>query len=190
MSLNLIRCDRCGLPVEYTAWNTGVFHRCPCGANLYARTYPLLESPLAGGRAGSDLSAEDQSCCFYHPQKQAVVACDTCGRFLCDLCDLAAGARHVCGQCFARAMNESTDDQFCSRRPTHDQAALTLAIIPLTAPLGIYHAIRHHNSPGSVLGVRKGLMAAALIVGLINILLLAYFVFKLLEVSVSRYPVG
>ena len=180
MSLSLIRCDRCGLPVDATAWNTGVFSKCPCGAALYARTYPMLLSPLAGGRGGSDLSGEDQSCCFYHPQKQAVVACDTCGRFLCGLCDLAVGERHVCGQCFSRAMNESTDDQFCSRRPTHDQAALTLAIIPLTAPLGIYHAIRHHNSPGSVLGVRKGLMAAAAVVGFASTAFWGYVVIKLL----------
>jgi len=134
----------------------------------------MLVAPLAGGQGGSDLSGEDQSCCFYHPQKQAVVACDTCGRFLCGLCDLAVGQRHVCGPCFRRAMLESTDAQLCPRRPTYDQAAITLAVIPLTAPLGIYFALRHWNSPGSVLGVRRGLMTAALIVGLMSTVFWGY----------------
>ena len=166
--LSLIRCDRCGTPVDAAAWNTGLFAPCPCGAKLYARTYPMLVSPLPGGRGGSDLSGEDQSCCFHHPKKQAVVACDTCGRFLCGLCDLAVGERHVCGTCFRRAMLESTDAQLCPHRPTHDQAAITLAVIPVTAPLGVYLALRHWNSPGSVLGVRKRLMATAVVVGLIS----------------------
>jgi len=143
----------------------------------------MLVTPLTGGRGGSDLSNEDQSCCFYHPQKQASAACDTCGRFLCGLCDLQAGSAHICGQCLQRAMQESTasdDERLCPRRPTYDQAAMTLAIIPITAPLGVYYALRHWNTPGSVLGVRRGLLTAAGIVGAAGTVFWGYIAVKLI----------
>jgi len=181
MSLSLIRCDRCGALVEFAAWNTGVFTPCACGAKLYARAYPKLVTPLAAGHGGADRADDDQSCCFYHPQKQAAVACETCGRFLCDLCDLAIGEVHVCGQCYWRAMQESNDERFCPRRPTHDQAALMLAIIPVTAPLGVYYALRHWNSPGSVLGVRRGWLTAAAVVGAVGTVFWGYVAVKLIS---------
>jgi hypothetical protein len=192
MSLNLIRCDRCGAPVDQAAWNASTPHECTCGAELYTKAFPMLTTPLTGGHVGSDLSGDDQSCCFFHPQKQASASCDTCGRFLCDLCDLPASTGHVCGQCFWRAMQTpggtgqssgavESDDRLCPRRPTYDQAALSLALIPVTAPLGIVYALIHWNSPGSLLGVRKPLLAAAVVAGLASTAFWGYVAFRWLS---------
>jgi len=181
MSLSLIRCDRCGAPVEFGAWNTGVFTSCPCGAKLYARAYPKLVTPLAAGHGGADRAGDEQSCCFHHPQKQAAVACEICGRFLCDLCDLAVGEAHVCGQCYWQAMRESNDPRFCPRRATYDQAALALACIPVTAPLGVYYALRHWNSPASVLGVRRWLLTTAAIVGAVGTVFWGVIAYRLIS---------
>jgi len=184
MSVTVIRCDRCGGLLGIGQWNTGRFVSCACGSKVRVEAYPTLVSPLQGGKSGQDLLAEDQASCYYHPQKQATAPCDVCGRFLCDLCDVALGKGHVCAQCLWTSMSQSSDERFCVRRQTFDSAALAMAIIPITAPLGLYYAIRHWNSAGSVLGTRKWLFVVAGIVSVLGTLGWGYLLLKvILEVA-------
>ncbi len=103
---------------------------------------------------------DDQAGCFYHPQKKAVVLCAYCGRFLCALCDVEWGGEHLCPACLETGKKKGRIISLERRRVLYDAAALKLAVYPvlmfwftlLTAPIALYIAIRHWNSPTSILG--------------------------------------
>ncbi len=103
---------------------------------------------------------DDQASCFYHSQKKAVIPCDNCGRFLCALCDVELGGKHLCPACLETGKKKGRIIDLERHRVLYDAAALKLAIYPVlmfwftlfTAPIALYLAIRHWNSPGSIVG--------------------------------------
>src|SRR4051812_10375500 len=87
---------KCGLPTDNL---DGAFHLCPrCGDWVQAYVFPALRRLQPVTLAESAL-VEGQSSCFYHPQKLAAIACESCGRFLCALCDVEIGGVHRCPRC-------------------------------------------------------------------------------------------
>jgi hypothetical protein len=102
--------------------------------------------------AGQRLMVDHHASCFYHPNKQAVVPCDNCGRFLCALCDVDFGGRRLCPVCIESGSGESTTDDMDAHRVLYDKLALFLAIIPtiLTQLIAIFLAIRYWTSPISI----------------------------------------
>ena len=87
--------------------------------------------------------------------------CGRCGRFLCALCDLDIGGRHLCPACVAdgpplttatTASGERTaGGELANERFLYDRMALTLAAAPLlflwpvtlfTAPVALFYAVR------------------------------------------------
>jgi len=74
--------------------------RCPCCSRRFvARLFPALFRADERGQAGEPLVDASQAACFFHAGRRATVACDECGRFLCALCDLTVGGRHLCPLC-------------------------------------------------------------------------------------------
>jgi hypothetical protein len=108
---------------------------------------------------GDSLQTDDEASCFYHPEKKAVVACESCGRFICSLCEISMAGRRLCPNCMELGRNQEKIAELVTHRSLHDQIALSLAIVPLliyfitliTAPMAIYFSIRHWKSPTSIL---------------------------------------
>jgi hypothetical protein len=68
--------------------------------------------------------------CFFHPQKKAAVACESCGRFLCDLCDLEFDGRHICPNCLSAGRKKGALKNFDQFRLSWTGVALLVAIVP------------------------------------------------------------
>jgi len=52
--------------------------------DIRVEVFPAFFCGGAGGRlSGYAGHADTEAACFYHPQKKAVIPCDSCGRFLC-----------------------------------------------------------------------------------------------------------
>ena len=159
-------------------FNRGELAPCPaCGAAVRVDVFPALFRPLAPGQAGERLMVEGESSCFYHPQKRAVVPCDNCGRFLCALCDLELNDQHLCPACLEAGSKKGRIASLQHQRMCYDRLALWLAVLPLfiwpftlvTAPMALFFAIRHWNSPSSILGGNKVRLVAAMVVAVLQL---------------------
>jgi len=117
---------------------------------------------------------DDEASCFYHPDKQAVIPCDSCGRFLCSLCDLELDNMHLCASCLETSQEKRKIKNLENHRTLYDSVALHLAVLPvliwfttiITAPVAVFLAIRHWKTPSSIIRRTKiRLILAMLIAG-------------------------
>jgi hypothetical protein len=102
---------------------------------------------------GESISTGQEASCFYHPTKKAAFHCDGCGRFLCTLCEIKVGRRHLCPSCLAMVGKEDKPSELDTSRVLYDWMALFLAIVPamVTPLVTFYLAVRHWNAPGGLL---------------------------------------
>src|SRR5262249_8414568 len=148
-----------------------------CGARLRADVFPAQFVSLEPGASAESLLAEGDAGCFYHPNKRALVVCDACGRFLCSLCEVELGGRHLCTGCLEGQRRRGNLDVLETERPLYDRIALSLAIYPLlifyftvvTAPAAIYVALRYWKAPASLVGGTKVRFVAAIVISLVQI---------------------
>lgn len=165
-----LTCVKCRAPLISTqnaetagiAFNTLEPTWCPnCGARTIVEVYPALFRVISHGGAGEKIGSAEEAACFYHPQKRASVPCDSCGRFLCALCDVELNGQHICPNCLQTGKKKGRLKNFENERVLYDQIALTAAVLPaalmvtyyftaVTAPLALYLSIRNWKTPSSV----------------------------------------
>lgn len=168
MSEQIVRCPKCQAPVSPASYDRPGMVRCfACQAQMAVKTYPALTTvPVAGAR-GEAVIADDQASCFYHAGKKAAVPCDQCGRFLCSLCDIPVGGRHLCPACI-QGGPQAQSSEFDASRPLRDSLALSMAWWPLmvTPLVSLYMAIRYWSTPGSLVRTVPWRWVAAVIISL------------------------
>lgn len=162
MSTTLIHCPKCKAALMDGVFNRDDFSPCPaCQSPLRIEVFPAMFRRETEGRAGERIFAETEASCFYHPQKKAVLPCESCGRFLCALCDCEHQGRHLCPTCLESGRSKGKIKSLENTRTRYDNIALTLAIFPIlifyftliTAPMALYVAIRYWKAP---LGLTQG----------------------------------
>jgi hypothetical protein len=129
-----------------------------CGAPFQAWVFPALLRGV-GEEAEPAPAAEQEASCFYHASKKAVTVCDGCGVFLCGLCDVSMGGRHLCPRCLEKGGSKGKIRDLQRERFLYDDLALSLSVLPmlifyftlLTAPIALYVAIRYWKAPGSLI---------------------------------------
>ena len=164
MSVSPLACARCKNPLPLPALNTAEPAPCPaCGTPVRVVAFPaLIRANLEGTRAQT-IILDDESSCYYHSTKKATVPCDACGRFLCSLCDVELGGRHLCPSCVESGQTKAKIEGMTHQRVQYDAISFDLAFVPVllffmcwpavvvTAPLSIYFAVRHWRTPLSIL---------------------------------------
>ena len=163
------------MPLPAAQWNTGGFTPCPeCGVPTWVEVFPALLRPIATGAAGEVILADGEAGCFYHAQKRAVVHCQSCGRFLCALCDVELNGQHLCPACLDSGQRKGKIIDLENKRFLYDSAALSLAVLPLllwpftlfTAPGAIFFAIYGWNRSTSVVARTRIRAVLAILIGL------------------------
>jgi len=163
-----VMCPSCQAPLPRMLFNRDSGGACPtCDTPLLLTVFPALFADPAQERVGANaLQDAAQASCYYHPHKEAVVPCDSCGLFLCSLCATEIGGRQVCPRCLERDLASEQQTQLLARRTLYPQMAYALAIYPLfipyltlfTAPAALFIAVRYWKAPGSLVSpspVRK-----------------------------------
>ena len=159
-------------------FNQPDFAPCPaCGLPLLTEVFPALFRKASAPQSGQAILVEGESSCFFHPQKKAVLPCDSCGRFLCALCDCPLQGQHFCPTCLEAGSTKGKIKSLENQRTLYDQIALSLAILPLlifyftliTAPMALYIAIRYWNAPRSIVRGNKIRYIIAIIIALLEI---------------------
>ena len=152
----------------------GAFHMCPtCEASISVHVFPAFtrDQPVV---TTEPALVEGQSSCFYHPHKTAVVACESCGRFLCALCDVEIGGVHRCPRCLETGRRKEQLQTLQTEHTRYDRIALALTTVALlfwpitlvTAPAALYMVIRFWNRRSKIL---PGSRAIYVIAGLLAI---------------------
>lgn len=153
-------CVRCHSRQPAHRWTGGAMVRCSqCNSAQRVEFFPAMARPDAPVQAGRTLLAGDEASCFYHPHKQAVIACEECGRFLCALCEVELSGRRLCPGCIKAGQSKRKIKNLENRCVLYDDLALSLALLPLlffyltllTAPVALFLALRHWNSPRGIL---------------------------------------
>jgi hypothetical protein len=164
-------------------FNAGQFASCPsCRAPLWVEVFNALFRPPSPGAVGEAVIIQGESACFYHEAKRAVVVCDSCGRFLCALCDCLLNGRHYCPPCLESGEKKRFIETLEKARPLHGRQALILAILPLfiTGLAAIFLAIRHWKTPGSLVRPQRWHMPVALALASLQTLGFLFFILSAL----------
>jgi hypothetical protein len=174
-----IDCPKCKIPLEWQSFNTPDMTRCPsCNTRLRVEIFPAFFEEPTTREAESLLAVGNESGCYFHAQKKAVVPCALCGRFICSLCDIELSGQHVCPSCFEAGRNKRKITALETHRVLYDDIALALSIIPMifilptiaTAPASIYLSIRHWKSPTSIILRTKVRFIIAIFLSLFQII--------------------
>jgi hypothetical protein len=162
--------------------------QCPaCGAVVKVTVFPALYKPLSSGAVGEHVVMDDEASCFYHPQKKAVIPCDSCGRFLCALCDVELNEEHLCPNCLESGRKKGKLKHLDKERILYDNIALRVAVYPvillffwfltfITAPVAIVLSIRYWNKPTSMLPRTKIRFILAIVIAVAQLGLWAWLV--------------
>ena len=120
MNAQAVSCPKCRLPLPEGMFNTGVPTPCPnCRSELLCEVFPALSAGPRIGRPGDPLVDASEASCFFHPEKRAAIACESCGRFLCALCDLEVESSHICPSCLSAGRKKGKQGE---RRPPRSEA--------------------------------------------------------------------
>lgn len=145
-----------------------------CRTEILFHAFPALIRDRAPIRAGEKLANTEDASCFYHLDKVAELTCDSCGRFICGLCDLEMTGQHLCPVCFQTNLSGG-NIRVERRRMLKDSLALWTAILPIflfwpatiiTGPTAVFMALRFWNAPTSLVGRTKIRLILAILIGL------------------------
>ncbi len=183
MNVNVVTCPSCRNALPQAICNTGELAFCPsCETSVQVDVFPaFFQSTLTAAKAETIVETGTSSC-FYHENKKAVIHCDTCGRFLCALCDLDIGA-HICPACAEAGRKKGNVAELETNRVMYDSAALVLAfgafliwpIAVITAPTAIVLAVLSWRRPGSLVPRTRLRSYIAILVAILQLIGLAAF---------------
>ena len=176
----MIRCTKCSATLPDENINSRSFMPCPiCSSMIRTDVFPAAYETFSLGSSGELLLMDDESSCFYHPSKQAVTTCSSCGRFLCSLCDIDFSDRHMCISCIESGKKKGIIGKLEDRRVRYDNIALGLAVLPIfiwpftliTAPIAVFVVFRYWRKPSGILRKSRLRMIFALLLAGVQILL-------------------
>ena len=184
-----VLCPSCRTPIPAEAAADEKFYPCArCETQLEVHAFPALNrQPVVTPVA--QVLLEGEASCFNHPQKKAVIACQSCGRFLCALCDVEIGGVHRCPACLEAGRRSQRADILETRVIRYDRIALALTTVTIlmwpimivSAPAALFLVIKYWNKRSTVLPAPRlgyviaGILALAEIAGFIT---LAVFIFS------------
>lgn len=189
MDIRSINCSKCFVPLPQEMFNRGDFTNCPsCHSSVMIRTFPALQKNISS-RQAENILLDAEAGCFFHPQKKAVAACATCGRFLCSLCDIDFDGGHICASCLEAGKKKKKIKNLETHRVLYDGIALSTAILPLlffwitiiTAPISIYIAIRYWRAPTSIIRRTKVRFVLAILFSGLQLAGWTYFLTKFIK---------
>lgn len=144
-----------------------------CRGVVELEVFPAQWRKVQPGRAG-ELVTGEESACFVHTDRRAEAACDSCGRFMCALCEVRVGEQRICVACLENGRRAGRLAQVERSRTIFALVAMRVALFGLLlGPFGpaaglsaIVLAIVGMTKPASVTGRRYvGSAIAALVLG-------------------------
>jgi hypothetical protein len=191
----LIQCPACKATLPEGVFNQAELVPCSaCQKPVHIELFPALFRPMQTGREAEAIMLEGESNCFFHSGKKAVVPCQSCGRFLCSLCDCELHGEHFCPNCLEAGKTKGKIKSLENQRFRYDSIALGLVVWPvislfgiyftiLTAPMALFIAIRYWKTPPSLVEKTRRRFVLAIVFASLQI---AAWVFLLISIFAFR----
>jgi hypothetical protein len=191
MTAPLIHCPKCKAALVSDVFNRREFVPCPvCTSPLEIEVFPAMFRPPVEAHAGEAVMMEGEASCFYHPAKKAVLPCESCGRFLCALCDCEHHGQHFCPGCLATGQKKGKIRTLDNARVRYDNIALALALwpiippilfvgfylLPFTATAAIIVAIKYWKSPLGLTQKSRARFVIAVVLALLELAAITLFI--------------
>ena len=182
----VIRCTKCKAPVPKELFNGPGMTPCrKCRSLLQVAVFPAQQVGTVLGLRAEKLIDDEKASCFFHPGNQAVIPCDSCGRFLCSVCDVEIVGQHLCPACIevGSEKKENKLTAFDSKRFLYDSLAIRMAILPLvvTPLISLYLAMRHWSAPRSITHPSCFKWIVAIVIAIIQLALWGSFFLNLVN---------
>lgn len=183
-----ITCPQCSAILPDTYFNHAELTSCPkCEANLQVLVFPAYYRTNTATVA-EGLSEATDATCFFHTENRAVVTCESCGRFLCSVCDINLGEQHLCPNCIQQGIQTRKLARLENRRVLYDSIALAVAGLPLlliwpvifTAPIATFIAIRYWRAPSSLIPRTKIRAIFAILIALAELVMIGFFIYMII----------
>ena len=185
--LKIPSCPRCAQALDWRSFNRSAMLSCSsCKALLAVEVFPKLFEPVGQGALGAAFLSDGEASCFHHPRKQAVVACESCGRFLCGLCDMDLNGKHLCPNCIDTGLQQNKIKDLQRSRVRFDHVALALAVMSwictftiifpvFLAPAAIFISIRYFKRPVGIVGSSRIRFVIALLLAFAQVAMGGWF---------------
>lgn len=185
MAAQDLSCPKChGVIPAPSSAGRGMAVCARCRTSVEFEVFPALFAGPRLGRPGEALVDASEASCFFHAEKRAAVACESCGRFLCALCDLEMEGRHICPTCLAAGRKKGSLKNLDQFRVIWPGVALLMTIV---LPLAFY-PFTPLFALGALVVLAVGLRQPGSITGRRKILLYTIaFVFAVAELAGSVY---
>ena len=143
-------CGSCSALIPSANWNQDFPVPCPaCAADVSVTVFPAALQPPQAVLPEQIVTGQEAGC-YNHAAHRAVAACDSCGRFLCALCDIDTAPGHICPACFDRL-----DTATLRERVNYDSIALALVTLPMllcwlpivTTPAALFFTFKFWDHP-------------------------------------------
>ncbi|MEI9894522.1 MAG: hypothetical protein WDN28_11705 [Chthoniobacter sp.] len=178
-----LTCPACGAALGPYGLDATQEAVCPaCRVGLRGQLFRAWWTPPASGLATFERAMEGEAVCFFHPSNRAALPCDSCGRFLCSVCDLPVGSRHLCPVCLSKGLGKEKLPEIISRRILWSRTALWLGVVPLFLSMALWPvlfmsggaavivALVGWNRPGSLVrGRQRWAAVLGLVLGLLQV---------------------
>lgn len=148
-----------------------------CGACSTPLEVTLFPARRRGKRVvRAEQSLEGDSTCYFHPTNHAAAICDSCGRYMCAVCEVPAeDGKKLCPPCVSAARKKTV--RKADEIVVYDQMALSAALVPmlmwpatlLFAPFALGLVIYGWRKPRSLIRPGRWRFVAAGIVALLQI---------------------
>jgi len=170
-------CFHCKQPIPWEACNTQLPYHCQfCNKETWASVFPSFFSEEIKLKVENRL--EESSPCFYHTEKKASEVCQSCGAFICTLCDFQIGKEHWCPKCLEKGAKDGKIKNLENQRVLHDNIVLALALLPytlifwfatfITTPISIFLTLRNWKSPMGILHKTRWRFVLAMVLNVIS----------------------
>jgi hypothetical protein len=174
----LLICPKCRAPLPSGIFNTGLSEVClGCKSKLEAELFPAFFRKTSITDRNETAIMEDDAACFYHHANKATVVCESCGRFICSLCDVELKEQHLCPVCLESGFAKGKIKSLETKRVMYDNIAMALAVFPcimvwptiITAPAALWFAIKGRKKPGSIVARSKARFIVAMVLASLQI---------------------
>lgn len=168
-------CPECGRRLDASELNTSSFPSCvSCETPLRVDVFPAYFRDASDDVRGAETALDQEAVCFNHPENRAEIVCTSCGRFICELCQLDITDEQLCPTCF----DTERDEQSTQKQDSilYGEIAIYLSLVPafcfwpvsiLTAPASMFIAIYYWTDSNRLIShVRWRNVVAVLLSGL------------------------
>jgi hypothetical protein len=186
-----LSCPLCSQPMPVNLLVTGQPMQCPaCHSRVEAYIFPEFHQDLSSSRPSLHLALEHEAVCYFHPRYRPITPCDHCGRFLCEICAISLGAKHLCGECFAKLRKQRDETGLVHYAALYDNVALFLVVAPsitvilwvftlLTAPISLFLSFYYSSRQWNL--VRRSRLRFGISI-LLSLVLIAFWTFIIYRV--------